>query len=239
MKTVLFSIALVFSFVLAACQSSQTADKSGLQLLEPAAFEQKMTSLSDEQMIDVRTPEEFAAGHLPGAVNINIYDADFPQRIAQLDKSKPVMVYCKAGGRSADASKQLAALGFSVTELKGGTLAWANAGKALESAQAQKAPGGLTLEQYMQQVSVQPMVLVDFKAVWCKPCKMLAPILDELVKKEEGRLTLIKIDADENPALMQAKQINSIPYLELYKNGKLVWTHMGLTDEATIAAQLK
>lgn len=198
-----------------------------------------MGEFNDEQIIDVRTPEEFSAGHLAGAVNINIYDSDFAQRIAQLDKSRPVMVYCKAGGRSADASKQLAALGFLVTELKGGTLAWSNAGKALESTQTPKAPGGLTLEQYMQQVAAQPMVLVDFKAVWCKPCKMLAPILDELVKKEEGRLTLIKIDADENPALMQAKQINSIPYLELYKDGKLVWTHMGLTDEATIATQLK
>lgn len=237
MKTPFFLLSIVFAAILGSCQSP--AQKAGLELLEVNAFEQKMNALSDEQMIDVRTPEEFASGHLPGAVNINIYDTDFAQRIAQLDKSKPVMVYCKAGGRSADASKQLAALGYAVSELKGGTLAWANAGKTLESGNKSAATNGMTLAQYNELVASKPMVLIDFNATWCKPCKMLAPILDELVKKQEGKLTLHKIDADANPELMQAKMINSIPYLELYKDGKLVWTHMGLTDEATISAQLK
>lgn len=237
MKTSSLLLSILFAVFLGSCQS--TAQKAGLELLEVNAFEQKMNALSDEQMIDVRTPEEFASGHLPGAVNINIYDTDFAQRIAQLDKAKPVMVYCKAGGRSADAAKQLVELGYAVTELQGGTLAWANAGKALESGTKPDAARGMTMAQYNQLVSSKPVVLVDFNAVWCKPCKMLAPILDELVKKQEGKLTLHKIDADANPELMRAKMINSIPYLELYKDGKLVWTHMGLTDEATISAQLK
>ena len=238
MKYLSLCAALLLSGLVASCQSTDTKTATPPELLGVEAFEAKMNSLGDEQLIDVRTPEEFLAGHLTGAVNINIYDADFAQRIAQLDKNRPVLVYCKAGGRSKDAAGQLAALGYTVSELQGGTLAWANAGKALETAEPAKSTG-MTLEQYEQAVAAQPMVLVDFKATWCKPCKMLAPILDELVKKQEGKLTLIKIDADENPALMQAKQINSIPYLELYKDGKRVWTHMGLTDEATIAAQLK
>jgi thioredoxin len=237
MKSIITFSALLLFWAAASCQSNSKA--TGSELLDVQAFETRMNTLSDEQLIDVRTPEEYAAGHLAGAVNMNIYDADFAQRIAKLDKSRPVMVYCKAGGRSGDAAKQLSALGYAVSDLKGGTLAWANAGKALETAGTAVKAGGLTPEQFQQQVSAQPLVLVDFKATWCKPCKMLAPILDELVKKQEGRLTLIKIDADENPELMKAKQINSIPYLELYRDGKLVWTHMGLTDEATIAAQLK
>lgn len=237
MKTTSLLLPLLFAVLFGSCQSSPP--KAGLELLDANAFEQKMNTLNDEQMIDVRTPEEFASGHLPGAININIYDSDFSQRIAQLDKSRPVLVYCRAGGRSADASKEIAALGYTVTELKGGTLAWTNAGKAFASSNTTSEASGLTLEKYKDLVSSKPLVLVDFNAEWCKPCKMLAPILDEIVKKQEGRLTLHKIDADANPELMQAKMINSIPYLELYKDGRLVWTHVGMTDEATISAQLK
>lgn len=74
----------------------------------------------DVQLVDVRTPEEYAEGHIPGAININVFDNDFiDEALKYLDKSKPVAVYCKSGRRSADAATKLSKNGFKVTNLKG------------------------------------------------------------------------------------------------------------------------
>ena len=77
------------------------------------------------QLVDVRTPEEYAEGHIAGSRNINLFDSDFIDEAEKtLDKSKPVAVYCRSGKRSADAAKILAENGFNVTNLEGGILAW-------------------------------------------------------------------------------------------------------------------
>ncbi|HOA22775.1 MAG TPA: thioredoxin [Aggregatilineales bacterium] len=66
------------------------------------------------------------------------------------------------------------------------------------------------------------LVLVDFWAEWCGPCKMIAPIVDELAEEYEGKLAVAKLDADENPNTMQAYGILGIPTLILFKNGEAV-----------------
>jgi rhodanese-related sulfurtransferase len=93
-------------------------------------FEKILHSGQAVQLVDVRTPGEFAAGYIGGAVNHNIYDADFAQKMALLDKKKPIMVYCAVGGRSASAAEQLKKLGFEkIFDLAGGIKSWKNAGK--------------------------------------------------------------------------------------------------------------
>lgn len=240
MKKVFTSLTLVLAFIIAACQQPAGTTSAVNQTIPIEQFEKLISEKSNEQLLDVRTPEEFNAGHLSGAVNLNIYDKGFKENLAKLDKSRPVMVYCKSGGRSGEAASIMKEMGFTeVYNMQGGMLAWTNAGKPVDNVGALPKISGLSVEEYQKQVSTNPLVLVDFNATWCMPCKKLAPILDELVKKEGGKLTLLKIDADANPELMKAKQIQGIPYLELYKDGKMVWSNMGMTDEATIAAQLK
>jgi rhodanese-related sulfurtransferase len=79
----------------------------------------------DYTLVDVRTPEEFADGALPNAINISVTSLGFPFEINQLDKEKPVMIYCKGGTRSARAALAMKALGFTtIYELEGGYLAW-------------------------------------------------------------------------------------------------------------------
>lgn len=81
------------------------------------------------QLVDVRTPEEYADGHIQGAVNINYYDRNFLEECeADLDKSRPVAVYCRSGHRSGLAAEALTKAGFKVTNLVGGILAWTAAG---------------------------------------------------------------------------------------------------------------
>lgn len=76
-------------------------------------------------LLDVRRPDEFAQGHLPGAVNMDVSDPDFAQRIGTLDPKRQAFVYCRSGARSAKAAKELGVAGFThVFNLAGGMLEW-------------------------------------------------------------------------------------------------------------------
>ena len=84
-------------------------------------------------MLDVRSPEEFAKSHVPGAVNIDINAPGFAEKVAQFDKSKSILVNCHAGSRGAIASAALARLGFkTVCNLEGGLAAWEKDGHQSE-----------------------------------------------------------------------------------------------------------
>lgn len=83
----------------------------------------------DLVILDVRTPEEFAGGHLEGAVLIDFYSDDFAEQLADLDPSVPYLVYCRSGNRSGQATATMEGLGFSdVSDIDGGILAWDEAG---------------------------------------------------------------------------------------------------------------
>jgi len=86
-------------------------------------------------VLDVRTPAEFAAGHLAGAVLVDAQDPAFAQRVAELDPSVPYLVYCRSGSRSARAVSVMRGLGFTdLSELTGGLNAWTAAGKPVTQA---------------------------------------------------------------------------------------------------------
>ncbi len=77
------------------------------------------------QLIDIRRPEEFSAGHIKNAKNIDFYSADFEKlMIQELDREQPVYIYCRSGGRSGKAATKLSALGYTIYDLEGGILDW-------------------------------------------------------------------------------------------------------------------
>jgi rhodanese-related sulfurtransferase len=82
--------------------------------------------LGDVQLVDVRHPSEWEAGHIEGARNIP--EEDFDQRVDELDRRRPVVTVCGAGGHSAQAAEYLRALGFDADAVDGGMLAWKWAG---------------------------------------------------------------------------------------------------------------
>lgn len=84
---------------------------------------------ADLVVLDVRTPEEYADGHLDGAVLVDFYDADFADQLAALDKDVPYLVYCQSGNRSGQTIPLMQQLGFaSAVDVDGGILAWVGAG---------------------------------------------------------------------------------------------------------------
>jgi rhodanese-related sulfurtransferase len=121
----------------AACQNQDASGQPGasettqvdeapvkvLKVLSPGEFAAKKEG--DIQLVDVRRPEEYAQGHIEGAVNYNFLGPDFNDEVAQLAKDKPVLLYCRTGRRSAAASKKLQGMGFKeIYDLQGGYLNW-------------------------------------------------------------------------------------------------------------------
>jgi len=83
------------------------------------------------------------------------------------------------------------------------------------------------------------VVLVDFFATWCGPCKMVAPVLDALSNEMEGKATIVKVDVDQSGALAQQYNIMSVPTMIVFKNGKPVDTIMGFQPKESIKAKIE
>lgn len=117
-----FVLVLLFSFFLFSCQESK---EGKIEMITPEQVYDAVHSDSSLQLVDVRTVEEYSVSHLENAQNICVTNDDFKEKVAGLDKNKPVYVYCQKGGRSARAAEILKELGFTkVYDLEGGIENW-------------------------------------------------------------------------------------------------------------------
>ena len=238
-KTIL-AILLIFLFT---CCAQQKNNKT--QLLVAKEFKAKIEATANKQIIDVRTPEEFAGGSIADAVNIDFNNNSFETEIQKLDKSKSIFVYCKAGGRSKEASEILQKNGFKVVyNLKGGVMSWTNNNFPLvflDKASEKENVGldQLSIEEFGKITKSNTIVVIDFFAVWCGPCKRLSPMLEQFSKEYGNKIKVVKIDVDKNPLIAQYFRIESIPLLLFYKDGKLVNQVMGLPEKAELKSELE
>lgn len=124
---------LVFALSLIACQSDSAnqetegeAPKRGFyKSLKVQSFQRILSSVDNPQIIDVRTPEEFAQGHIANAQNINFHADDFLAQINKLNRDLPVFLYCQSGGRSKKSMEAMKDMNFFVIyELEGGYSSW-------------------------------------------------------------------------------------------------------------------
>lgn len=227
-----------FSFLLAiiamGCGGSQ-AQK--IENTDAQGFQDQMKTVSQKTILDVRTPQEYNNGHIPGAVNINVYDADFESQIASLDTNKAVFVYCLAGGRSSQAADILAAKGFkTIINLSKGFSQWNSNGFPVEKGPQAAAPSkGMTTDEFTKTISHgDTLVLVDFNAKWCTPCRKIAVILEELEKEYAGKVVIATIDYDQNGEIIAGQKVKTVPTLRLYKSGKQIWEHEGAIEKAEL-----
>ena len=204
------------------------------QNLPVESFEKKLLETPNAFLLDVRTSGEFGGGHLPKATNIDFRSPDFANKIKGLPKDKPVFVYCLSGGRSAQAAEILRNEGFQVTELQGGYLKWTTKLKPLEGVPNVKHDDAWDLIAFGKLIQGENAVVVDFYAKWCAPCLKMMPTVDKLSNDYKGKVTVLKVEADGNQAVLQKYAIDEIPSFLVFQKGKLLQKTSGFREEAQL-----
>jgi thioredoxin len=241
MKTLFFTLSLL----LFACGGTNLTDGNTANAqptqtnLTAKEFSMKLEQTPSAQIIDVRTPGEVAGGFINNAVNIDYNSSDFTTIISQLDKNKPTFVYCLSGGRSGAAAAQMRSEGFKIVyELTGGIMKWNAAGLPLVTKNQAPKKQGMTLNDFNKLTSSDKLVLVDFYAEWCAPCKRMKPYLEEIAKEMNATVEVIRIDVDQHPSLMKELKIEELPILRTYNKGTLTWEHKGFIEKAEVVKKL-
>lgn len=231
MKSKILSI-LFITFLLISCQG-QTSKT--IETIDSKTYSEKLSATENAQLLDVRTPEEYAVEHLENASNVNWNGDDFTAKVEKLDKSKPVFVYCKVGGRSGQAANKLAELGFKeIYNLEGGIMKW----QGKKTSNASVTPKGLSVSEFEKLTNSDKKVIINFSAKWCAPCKKMAPYLNKMQDELKGKISLIKLDADENKTLLETMKLDGLPIILIYENGKETWRHLGYLSEEDLRKQL-
>ncbi|MGX7668188.1 thioredoxin domain-containing protein [Flavobacterium pedocola] len=212
------------------CSESQT-----FKSVSVTDFESLLKSTSSAQLLDVRTSGEYAGGALSNSKNIDWNGDNFEAEASKLDKSKPIFVYCLAGGRSKKAAAKLSEMGFeTIYEMDGGYMKWS----ASHPSEAKTADKGMSKSEYEKLISSDKVVVIDFYAEWCGPCKKMAPYLTKMEKDYAGKAKIVRLDADINKALFNGLGYQELPVVLVFKNGKEVWKKNGFVSETELKAQL-
>ncbi|MDR7208861.1 thioredoxin domain-containing protein [Flavobacterium piscis] len=227
------TLLVIVVFIFASCHG-QTA--KSFEEITPKDFAEKIKTTENPQILDVRTPDEFASEHLDNAINVNWNSDDFSAKAATYNKSKPVFVYCLSGGRSKKAAAKLTEMGFTnVYEMEGGIMKW----KAEGLSKPSTAQIGMTQDDFNKLLHTDKKVLVDFYAEWCGPCKKMEPYLLKMQKEMADKVTIIRIDVDKNKTLATQMKIDQLPIVVLYENHEVKWKNLGYISEQDLKKQLQ
>ncbi|MFZ4115329.1 MAG: thioredoxin [Chthoniobacterales bacterium] len=97
----------------------------------------------------------------------------------------------------------------------------------------------LTDTSFNPTVASSPILLVDFWAPWCGPCKMIGPIIDEIAEELAGKVTVAKVNVDDCPAIAAEHRISAIPTLMIFRDGQLADRSTGLASKAALLSKLQ
>jgi thioredoxin len=213
-----------------------------LQNVDALKFKE-LIGKEDAILLDVRTPGEYSRGHIAGSTSIDISDPAFVSRINLLQKDKTILIYCLSGSRSEAAANYMIKNGFKkIYNLKApGLMDWNQRGFALEQSSQAVASTATkyTGQSFDKLLKENKVVLVDFNAVWCAPCKAMSPVVDKVSANFKGKARVEKVDVEVNKEITTAYQVQSVPGFVLFKDGKKVWSHTGIISYEDLTGVIK
>jgi len=222
-------ISLFFVLSLPVLNAQQT---SGVIEVDPGEF-QKLISKGSGTLLDVRTNSEFTAEHIENAAQLNFYSPGFKKKLELLPKGQPILLYCNTGYRSKKAAEYLVKKGYTdVYNLEHGIMDWnLNELPVVEGDKSKlNKENTMSENEYAKLIESEPLVFIDFYAPWCGPCRKMMPMIDSLKTAYHGRVKISKVNSDASKKLIKKMQLNGVPYLVLYKNNEVVYTHSGLVS---------
>jgi len=225
---------LLLSFLFISC-NGQTSN--AVNTIDVKSFAEKLKTNENPQLLDVRTPEEYSVEHIDNAKNVNWNGDDFVAKVNSYDKSKPIFVYCKVGGRSAQAANKLAELGFKeIYNLNGGIMKW-NAENNANAMPSTKIIG-ICDQEYSELIKSSNKVMIDFNAKWCAPCKKMNPYILKFQTEMKDEIKIVQLDADENKTIVEQLKLDALPTIIIYEKGKEVWRNVGYISEEDLKKHL-
>ena len=225
---------LLLSFLFISCHGQTSI---AVNTIDAKLFAEKLKTYENPQLLDVRTPEEYSVEHIDNAKNVNWNGDDFVAKVNSYDKSKPIFVYCKVGGRSAQAANKLAELGFKeIYNLNGGIMKW-NAENNVNAIPSAKIIG-MCDQEYGELIKSSNRVMIDFNAKWCAPCKKMNPYILRFQTEMKDKIKIVQLDADENKTIVEQLKLDALPTIIIYEKGKEVWRNVGYISEEDLKKQL-
>jgi thioredoxin len=225
---------LLLSILFISC-NGQTS--SAVNTIDAKSFAEKLKTNENPQLLDVRTPEEYSVDHIDNAKNVNWNGDDFVAKVNSYDKSKPIFVYCKVGGRSAQAANKLAELGFKeIYNLNGGIMKW-NAENNANAIPSNKIIG-ICDQEYSELIKSSNRVMIDFNAKWCAPCKKMNPYILKFQTEMKDEIKIVQLDADDNKTIVELLKLDALPTIIIYEKGKEVWRNVGYISEEDLKKHL-
>ena len=202
----------------------------------------ELTKTESGILLDVRTLNEYKNGHLKNAGQLNYYSFSFKSKLLLLPKDQPIYLYCNTGWRSERAAKILIKNGYKeVYNLQHGIMEWnlKNFPIIIDPDAEPDMDNYKNVKQYESLISDQKLVLIDFYAPWCGPCKKMMPMIDSLTNQYKKEVDIVKINVDASKKLMKKLKLLSVPYFVMYKNGKLLFSHNGVISRKEVINQIE
>jgi thioredoxin len=235
MKTKIVVIIAFLSALLLETRAQTVQDVDAVKFKE-------LTTQKDMLILDVRTEGEYTRGHIKGSTLIDLSSPSAADRLNLLQKNKTVLIYCLSGSRSTVVAQYMQKQGFSkIYNLTYGLMDWNRQGFPLEQSNQVMASSGTsyTEQTFNKLLTDNKLVLVDFHAVWCAPCKAMNPVIDKISTDFKGKARVEKVDVELNKAITAAWQVQSVPGFVLFKSGKKVWSHTGTISYEDLSGIIK
>jgi len=228
MKNLIYLPILIILCTNIYCQSPDVAYKN----LNSEKFKKEIAQ-NGVSLIDVRTISEFKNQHIKNAQQLNFYALDFRDKLLLLPKDEAIYLYCNTGFRSEIAAKYLSYKGFKkVYNLEKGIMDWnlKNLPTVSEPDAVKDNKNKMTMGDFKKLIHSDTLVLIDFYAPWCGPCRKMMPMIDSLKIEYHPKIKVVKINADASKKLIKQLNMNTVPYFALYKKDELLFHKRGMTS---------